>query len=194
MSEEKPLYTSERYGIASPTFAQFCRGLRGTAVQKFYVRDDGTGIYLKANSHSIDLVYKPNSFNRALLSRLDAPMGQLNLFPEGKEATIAEYLTPDVVEEAKIAVEDPAVITSLLSSLYEGKILEEAFLETRHGPILNSRGFRTPDDTPFFFPSPVPVRFVDDEVVLFMESNSFLYVVCESGGQKTTYIPTQADR
>ncbi len=194
MLEENPLYTSEEQNIASSGFAQFCRKFRGTAVQELYVRAGGTGIYLKAGNRSIDLVYKPRSLNRVLVGKIDAPEGQLNLFPEGKEAEIREYLPIDVIEEAKIAVEDPGVITGLLSSLYESSEIVEAFLETRLGPILNTMGFRTPADTPFFFPSPLPIRFTDDEVVFFMEPNTFLQAVCEVDGQTTIYVPKEADR
>ncbi|MBI4176953.1 MAG: hypothetical protein HY516_01150 [Candidatus Aenigmarchaeota archaeon] len=194
MSEEKPLYASKEQDIASPGFAQFCRKFRGATVQELYVRADGTGIYLKAGNRSTDLIYKPRSFSRASVGRIDAPAGQLNLFPEGKETEIQEYLPADVIEEAKIAVERPDVITGLLSSLYAGREIEEAFLETRRGPMLNARGFRTPDDTPFFFPSPLPIRFTDDEIVFFMEPHTFLRAVCEDGSTKTVYIPTEADR
>ena len=194
MLEEKPLYTSVRIGIAVPSFGAFCRSFRGCVVQELYVREDGTGIYLKAGNRSVDLVYRPNSFNRALLGKITVLDGQLNMFPEGKEPQTAEYIPIEEVENAKIAVERPDVIRGMLSVLYEGKDLEEAFIETRLGAVLNMKGFRTPHDTPFFSPSPVPVRFKDDEVVFFMEPDAFLYTICEDGETKTVYAPREADR
>ncbi len=192
MPEEKPLYASLERGIAVPRFGAFCKGFRGTVVQELYVREDGTGLYLKAGGRSADLVYKPNSFNGALLGKKDFNYRQLNIFPKGKEAE-AGHLTAEELIDTDIAAEYPNIIRSMVNILYEGKEIEEAIIEPRRGIAINMLGFRVPEDTPFFEPSPITIRFKDDSAAFFMEPNTLLRIVCEDAETKTVYIPKQAD-
>lgn len=193
MYQEKPLYTSVDRGIAVPGFAAFCRGFRGARTHELYVREDGTGLYLRAGGRSIDLVYKQGSFSGALLGKKGSEHRQLNIFPFGKEADV-KHLPVEELVDTDVAVEHPNVIRSMINTLYEGKEIEEAVIEPMRGLVINMGGFRVPEDTAFFEPSPIAVRFADDRAVFFMESKAFLQAVCEDSNGKTVYVPREADR
>ncbi|MBI3413231.1 MAG: hypothetical protein HY051_04075 [Candidatus Aenigmarchaeota archaeon] len=198
LEKERFLYINKEHGFVVPAFASFCASLGQHLIDELYLKEQGTGLYLKASKYRsrdipsrIDFTYKPQSLVFISNGNPTDPESESCLYLRGNEQKIEEFLALHAnIKPGAFRVSSRNEMNELLSRL-EGKKIKSAIIDPAIGGEIYAGLL---NGSYIFSAGLIPVNTEDTELDICMDDNLVSVTTTSPKDGIVKYLPREIDR